>query len=250
MKRDDVLIDFCVKAREVFDGQKKAIERAFALRDLCCALSKELIHCMNLGDDCDAEFVVSEQQRVSQELYDACVEISQIRKLGRSSYLRFIALQEAVEAFAYQIYAKYIFDGSLDDNIPSLERLFSMSYTDNSGFEPRRVAIFSHTELCGSIVKGLLEVVGEIHKGITSRLASSDYYSTPEKLEQGLKMCQRGIAVANLILRGNCELLADTYSHQIDKFVRRTVHVMNGSVLGLQDKIIKFQLDLVNAKNR
>ena len=89
----------------------------------------------------------------------------------------------------------------------------------------------------------LLEVVGEISKGLTDKIANGKWYENPtrENIQENLDMCLRGAEVAEAILVEG-EYLVDHFHGQIDKYSRQMVNHMNGSLGRIKSHCVEFQM--------
>lgn len=217
---------FGVRAEDVFSSQKQQIELAYELDNVIRSLAKQLIQFCNSGAGRD------DVQTVHEGLITNCARIFRLRRLGRSSAIRFRALKEAIEALIYEQAAGYIFFGSYK---PSLASIMAIKL----GERPQDT--FGCEELTGSWVMALVEAVGEISKGLRTYLAQEKWEDNPDRCDELLAMSRRALTICQILME-ECEKIGAKYSHLIDKFLRRLVTIMNGSILYITDRINSLQL--------
>ncbi|KKT30075.1 hypothetical protein A3G55_02400 [Candidatus Giovannonibacteria bacterium RIFCSPLOWO2_12_FULL_44_25] len=219
---------FKLFASEILDGQEEQIFLAHKLDKSLRMAAKKLIYMTNCGElEADIKAVIDRILGESGQMFE-------LRKLGRSSYLRFRALKEVIEALIYNQVAPFIFDGVPEPALHSLGKTL-VKVGD------REKEIFSHPELAGSWAQAYAEAIGEISKGIRKLASKVMWESDSAKCEEMLAVCRRGHDVAEQIL-SVCDELSVGYEHLIDKFFRRMISVMEGSVLYIAELTSKLQL--------
>lgn len=222
---------------KVLDAQNREISAAKELDPVIRKLAKELENYANLGQLVDVDIT-------KIALLKQCRKVFRLRSLARKSFYQFRSIKEALEAIFYADFRAYIYG---DGPAPSIEATLNFDFRQLEDDDPkarksdRPEQIFRHDKFTTTAVEALAETIGEISKGLTFAMATSDWQTSRELQDKYLVAARKALALCQIVLPW-CEEFGSKYSDLFDKFFRSMLNFMGRSMLAIARLTVDLQV--------